>query len=96
VDSEKPRKYIIVDIVEVKREDETVISAFKQVSKYLERAYSHPSHDPSLCAHLVMSENVYQAQMVKGEVTFDRFYSMFATGDKFTKRLCGTAIRNWN
>ena len=51
---DKPRQYLIVEIVEVKHDDETLISSFKQVAKYLQCAYSHPLHDPSLCAHLVM------------------------------------------
>jgi hypothetical protein len=93
---DKPREYLIVDIVDVKREDETLISAFKQVGKYLQCVYSHPFHDPSLCAHLVMSEKVYQAWMVDGEVAIDSSYSMFAPGDEFTKCLCGTAIHHWN
>ena len=71
---DKPRQYFIVEIIEVKHDNKTLISAFKQVAKYLQCTYLHLLHDLSLCAHLVMGENVYQVWMGDGEVAVDFSY----------------------
>jgi hypothetical protein len=85
---DEPRKYLIIEIIEVKRDDETETTASKQVAKYLRRAYSHPSHDQNLCAYLIMGELVNQVRMNgNGEVISGRSYSMFHAGDEFTRGL---------
>ena len=71
-------------------------AALEQVANYLARAWSHPSHDPELCAYLVMGNVVYKIRMSGGRAVFDNPFDMFATGNQFTTELCNIAIRNWN
>lgn len=64
---------------------------------YLERAWQQPSHDADLHGYLVMGCLVHPIRMDnEALVVCDPPFDMFAAGDRFTRELCESAIRNWN
>lgn len=94
------RDHYIVCIVEIKRNDVTEGKAKIQMKEYLLQAAAHPSRDENLRGYLVMANIVipFRVEVHRNRVIVVEGapFDMFATGDRFTRELCGIAIRHWN
>lgn len=94
------RDHWVVCLVEIKRDDDTIVKAYEQMGRYMEQLAEHPSREGNLRGYLVAGNWVTVFSLEDDgdgiQVVQEQPFDMFAPGDRFTQELGEIAVRNWN
>ena len=95
-----PRAYTAVCMVEVKRDEDTILQADDQMLKYMQRVFDLGSLSDDFRGYLILGQRVvvYRIRDPNDASLVEtlREFSMLDDNDPFTRELSQISVNNWN